>query len=58
MLAIKSLADDPRPSQCKKLSGIKEYRLRQGDYRILYSIKDDILIVFVVTLGHRKEIYR
>ena len=56
--AIKSLADDPRPPQSKKLSGLEQYRLRQGDYRILYSIADDILIVFVVAVGHRKEIYR
>ena len=58
MLAIKSLADDPRPPPSKKLSGLEQYRLRQGNYRILYSIKDDLLIVFVVAVGHRKEIYR
>lgn len=56
--AIKSLADDPRPPQSKKLSGYEQYRLRQGNYRILYEIKDDLLIVFVVEVGHRKEIYR
>lgn len=56
--AIKSLAGDPRPPQSKKLSGLEQYRLRQGDYRILYSIEDDLLIVFVVAVGHRKEIYR
>ena len=58
LVAIESLADDPRPSQSKKLSGLEQYRLRQGNYRILYSIKDDLLIVFVVAVGHRKEIYR
>jgi len=57
-LAIESLADDPSPPQSKKLSGLEQYRLRQGNYRILYSIKDDLLIVFVVAVGHRKEIYR
>ena len=58
LAAIESLADDPRPPQSKKLSGQEQYRLRQGNYRILYSIKDDLLIVFVVAVGQRKEIYR
>jgi len=58
ILAIKSLADDPHPPQSKKLSGYEQYRLRQGNYRILYEIKDDLLIVFVVEVGQRKEIYR
>ncbi len=58
ILVIEALADDPRPPQSKKLSGLEQYRLRQGNYRILYSIKDDLLIVFVVAVGHRKEIYR
>ncbi len=56
--AIGSLSDNPRPPQSKKLSGLEQYRLRQGNYRILYSIQDDVLIVFVVAVGHRKEIYR
>ena len=56
--AIEALADDPRRPQSKKLSGREQYRLRQGNYRILYSIQDDLLIVFVVAVGHRKEIYR
>jgi mRNA interferase RelE/StbE len=58
LVAIELLADDPRPPQSKKLSGLEQYRLRQGNYRILYSIKHDLLIVFVVAVGHRKEIYR
>ena len=58
ILAIESLADNPRPPQSKKLSGLEQYRLRQGNYRILYSIQDHLLIVFVVAVGHRKEIYR
>jgi mRNA interferase RelE/StbE len=58
LAAIESLADDPRPPQCKKLSGQEQYQLRQGNYRILYSIKVDLLVVFVVAVGHRKEIYR
>lgn len=55
---IESLANDPRPPQTKKLSGLEHYRLRQGDYRILYTIQDNLLIVYVVAVGHRKEIYR
>jgi mRNA interferase RelE/StbE len=58
ILAIEALADEPRPPQSKKLTGLEQYRLRQGNYRVLYSIKDDLLIVFVVAVGHRKEIYR
>ena len=58
VLAIESLSDNPRPPQSKKLSGLEQYRLRQGNYRILYSIQDNLLIVFVVEVGHRKEIYR
>ena len=56
--ALEALADDPHPPQSKKLSGREQYRLRQGSYRILYSIEDDLLIIFVVAVGHRKEIYR
>jgi mRNA interferase RelE/StbE len=56
--AIESLANEPRPPQSKKLSGYEQYRLRQGNYRILYEIKDDLLIVVVVEVGHRKDIYR
>jgi mRNA interferase RelE/StbE len=58
ILAIAALADDPRPPQSKKLSGREQYRLRQGNYRMLYSVKDDLLIVVVVAVGHRKEICR
>jgi len=58
IVAIESLADDPRPPQSRKLSGREQYRLRQGNYRILYTIQDDLLIIFVVAAGHRKQIYR
>jgi mRNA interferase RelE/StbE len=58
IVAITALADNPRPPQSKKLSGLEQYRLRQGNYRILYSIEDDVLVVFVVAVGHRKDIYR
>lgn len=55
---IASLADDPRPHGCQKLSGQEKYRIRCGNYRILYSIEDDILIVYVVRVGHRRDVYR
>jgi mRNA interferase RelE/StbE len=58
IVAIMALADNPRPPQSKKLSGLEQYRLRQGNYRILYYIEDDVLVVFVVAVGHRKDIYR
>jgi mRNA interferase RelE/StbE len=55
---IDLLASDPRPSGSEKLSGYKDrYRIRQGNYRILYSIEDDRLIVIVVKIGHRREVY-
>lgn len=55
---IKSLSDDPRPPGCEKLSGDEKYRIRQGNYRIVYAIEDDILIVFVVKIGHGRDIYK
>ena len=55
---IKRLADDPRPHDCKKLSAQEKYRIRCGNYRILYAIEDAVLIVFVVKVGHRKDVYR
>ena len=48
---IASLSENPRPHNCRKLSGQEKYRVRCGDYRILYSIEDNILIVFVVKPG-------
>ena len=56
--AIQSLGDDPRPPGTKKLSGQERYRLRQGSYRILYEIEDDRLIVCVVRVGDRRDVYR
>ena len=56
---IDSLAEDPRPDGATKLSGMENiYRLRAGDYRILYEIRDRVLIVLVLTIGHRKDVYR
>jgi len=55
---INALTENPRPWGCEKLTGQDRYRLRQGRYRIVYSIQDDGLIVWVVKVGHRKYIYR
>jgi mRNA interferase RelE/StbE len=55
---ISSLAREPRPRACEKLSGREQYRFRQGDYRILYEIQDLDLVVVVVKVGHRREVYR
>ncbi len=55
---IASLAEDPRPPGSEKLSAQERYRVRQGVYRILYEIQDDQLIVTVVKIGHRREVYR
>lgn len=55
---ITSLSIDPRPPGCEKLSRHDQYRLRQGNYRILYEIQDLDLIVVVVKVGHRRDVYR
>ncbi len=55
---IKALAKEPRPAGCEKLTGRERYRVRQGRYRVLYSIQDDELTVWVVKIGQRKDIYR
>lgn len=55
---IETLADDPRPYGCKKLSGQERYRIRQGNFRILYEIQDKKLIVTVVKIGNRRDVYR
>ncbi|MBI5237868.1 MAG: type II toxin-antitoxin system RelE/ParE family toxin [Deltaproteobacteria bacterium] len=54
---ISKLAENPRPFGCEKLSGQEKYRVRQGRYRILYSIADQDLVVQVVKVGHRKDVY-
>jgi len=56
--AIYDLADNPRPHGYKKLQGIDGYRIRVGDYRIIYDIFDNELVVEIITLGNRKDIYR
>ena len=55
---IERLADDPRPAGSQKLTGADLYRVRQGVYRIVYSIHDRTMVIHVVKVGHRKEVYR
>jgi mRNA interferase RelE/StbE len=55
---IWALAENPRPAGCEKLSGEDKYRVRQGSYRILYEIADADVIVTVVRIGHRRDVYR
>ena len=55
---IKELAKNPRSSKTKKLKGEKLYRLRVGNYRVIYGIQDNLMLIFVVKLGHRSDIYR
>ncbi len=55
--AIVALSDNPRPNGCKKLKGRSGYRIRKGVYRIIYDIFDKQLLVEVVAIGHRREIY-
>jgi mRNA interferase RelE/StbE len=55
---IKTLAENPRPPGCEKLTGQERYRVRQGQYRIVYSIQDYELTVWIVKVGHRKDVYR
>ena len=56
---IQELSSDPRPPGCEKLSGHDDkYRVRQGTYRIVYSISDVGLVICIVKVGHRKEVYR
>lgn len=57
--SIRSLADEPRPAGSEKLSGQRDrYRIRIGHYRVIYSIEDKDLLVFVIRVGHRKDVYR
>lgn len=55
---IEDLATDPRPNGSKKLSGHDRYRIRQGAYRIVYAVENDNLVVYIVKVGHRKDVYR
>ena len=55
--AISNLAKNPRPQGYKKLKGRVGYRIRVGDYRVIYEIFDKMLVVDIITIGHRKDIY-
>jgi mRNA interferase RelE/StbE len=55
---IKRLAEDPRPLGSEKISGQDKYRVRQGRYRILYAVEAQELLVQIVKVGHRKDVYR
>ena len=55
---IKGLSENPRPPGCEKLSGNDKYRVRQGQYRIVYSISDEELVVLVVKVANRRDVYR
>jgi mRNA interferase RelE/StbE len=55
---IRMLSEDPRPTGCEKLTGQDRYRLRQGKYRIVYSIQEKELTVWIVKVGHQKDVYR
>jgi len=56
--AAEALEDNPRPRGCVNLKGMEGYRIRKGDYRIIYNVTDSILTVLVIEVGHRKGIYR
>jgi mRNA interferase RelE/StbE len=56
--AIALLAEDPRPPASRPLKGSLGYRVRVGDYRIIYTVQDDVLLIVVVTLAHRRDVYR
>jgi mRNA interferase RelE/StbE len=58
VVRIQDLASDPRPTGHEKLTGQERYRIRQGHYRIVYSIQDKEFTVWVVKIGHRKDVYR
>lgn len=55
---IRALSEEPRPKGCEKLTGLERYRLRQGRYRIVYSIQDNEFTIWIVKVSHRKDVYR
>ncbi len=58
LATIDALAEDPRRLGAEKLSGSERYRIRQGTYRVLYEIRDEEILVIVVKVGHRRDVYR
>jgi len=55
---IQRLGEDPRPPGSTKLTGLERYRIRQGIYRIVYAVEDKQLMVYIVKVGHRQDVYR
>jgi len=55
---IDGFAINPRPPGAEKMTGVEAYKLRVGDYRIIYAVKDEVLVVLIVRLGNRREVYR
>jgi len=55
---IAALAGDPRPPGCEKLTGENAFRIRQGNYRIVYTVEDEVLTIVVIKVGDRKDVYR
>ena len=55
---IEALGNDPRPAGCEKLTGRDLYRIRQGVYRIVYSVDDVAVVIEVIKVGHRRDVYR
>jgi len=58
LAAINMLSDNPRGQGCEKLSGQERYRVRQGDYRVIYEVHDAEMVVVVVKVAHRRDVYR
>lgn len=56
--AILKLAHNPRPESCRKLKGRDAYRIRVSNYRVIYEIHDEVLLILVITVGHRSDVYR
>lgn len=57
LAAIQSLSINPRPAGCKKLKGVDAWRIRKGNYRIIYEIRDSVLLITMVAVGNRKDVY-
>ena len=55
---IQALVSNPRPPGAEKLSGEDAYRIRQGDWRVIYAIDDDAKLIEIIKIGHRREVYR
>ena len=58
MRTIEGLKENPRPAGARKLSGGEEYRVRVGDYRVVYTIAEEVVTVYIVRVRHRREVYR